>query len=161
MEPFLRAAFAQCPLHISRLQFCAAVRVQLAQVMQHQREPGDKISVKEGWFSWWLGCAGTGNPEGPLLPLDGVTCGTSSHCSEHPMPPFVSESREDFPALAVTSAEPQSCWYPGSCFFLMALPPDKSTFCGRDGLGRAVSGCVVMLKARLCQPLHQSWLGRD
>lgn len=48
VDPSLRAAFAQCPLHLSRLQLCVAVRFRVAQVMQHEKEPGDIISVKEG-----------------------------------------------------------------------------------------------------------------
>lgn len=50
MEPSLGAAFAQCPRHC--VQLCAAVRVWLAQMMHHEREPGDIISRKEGWFPW-------------------------------------------------------------------------------------------------------------
>lgn len=85
----------------------------------------------------------------------------SSHCSEHSTPKFVSEPCEDFPALALTSADLRAVGIQGVFFFLVALQPDRSTCCRRDGLERAVSGCVVMLKARPCQPLHQSWLGRD
>lgn len=91
----------------------------------------------------------------------GGICAASSHCSEHLTPQFVSEPCEDFPALAVTSADLRAVGIQGVFFFLVVLQPDKSTCYGRDGLGRAVSGCVVMLKARLCQPLHQSWQGRD
>lgn len=85
----------------------------------------------------------------------------SFHSSEHSIPQFVSQPCEDFPALAVTSADLRAVGIQGVFLFLVALLPDKSTCCGRDGLGRAVSGCVVMLKARLCQPLHQFWLVRD